>query len=68
MVADNIRALCKEHGTSLFALEKSVGLGNGTIGKWNDASPRADGLKRVADYFGVTVDALLKEGDECGAQ
>lgn len=68
MVADNIRALCKERKISLFALEKAVGLGNGTIGKWNYASPRADGLKRVADYFGVPVDALLKEGGDCEAQ
>lgn len=62
MVADNIRALCKERKTSLFALEKAVGLGNGTIGKWKDASPRLDSLKRVADYFGVTVDDLLGGG------
>ena len=61
MIADKIRALCIEHGTNLRQLEISVGLGNGTIAKWENRSPRVDGLKKVADYFGIKVDDLIKE-------
>lgn len=39
------------------------GIGNGTIGGWKTygSIPRVDTVKKIADYFGVTVDDLLKE-------
>lgn len=61
MVIKNIQQLCKKRGISIYALEKAVGLGNGTIGKWKKTSPRIDSLHRVANYFDVTVDALLED-------
>lgn len=61
MVLDNIKRLCEQRGVSIYALEKATGIGNGVIGKWSTHNPRIDQLKRVADYFGCTVDYLLKE-------
>lgn len=60
MLAENIRALCKENGITLAELERTVGLGNGTIRRWDSKSPRLDRVKLVADFFGVSVDDLLK--------
>ena len=34
---ENIRALCKKRGTSLAALERSLGFGNGVIAGWETA-------------------------------
>ena len=62
MIYSNIEARCKAAGISISALEKAVGLGNGTIKGWTDGNPRVDKLKLVADFFGCTVDELLKEG------
>ena len=59
-MVEKIRDLCREHGTSLWALERELGIGNGVIARWKDSSPRIDKVKLVADYFGVTVDELLK--------
>lgn len=61
MVTENIRKLCEERNISVWALEKEVGLGNGTVGKWRNTSPRVDRLQLVANYFGVTVDELLQD-------
>lgn len=61
MILKNVKRLCDQNGTSFWALEKAVGLGNGVIAKWGTSSPRIDKLKLVADYFGVSVDELLKE-------
>ena len=61
MVYNNITKLCKSKNISIAALEKSVGLGNATIRGWAESDPSASKLKRVADFFGVTVDELLKE-------
>ena len=61
MVFSNIVALCEKHDTNLSKLEREVGLSNATIRRWKDSSPSVDNLKKVADYFGVTLDELLCE-------
>ena len=61
MIVSNIKRLCEEHKTSIWALERATGIGNGVIARWERASPRVDSLQKVADYFGVTVDELLTD-------
>ncbi len=61
MLLKNIELRCKEKGLSVAALERTVGLGNATIKGWGESSPKVDNLKKVADYFGCTVDELLRE-------
>lgn len=61
MIVKNIQRLCEKNNMSFAKLEKAVGLGNGVIAKWKDGNPRVDRLKLVADFFGVTVDDLLRE-------
>lgn len=63
MNIDKIRLLCKANGISVTELERAVKLSNGAIGKWVDGYPRADNLLRVANYFGVSVDDLLRSDD-----
>ena len=64
MIVDNIARLCKERGTSFAQLERELGMGNGVIAKWKTSSPVVANIKAVADYFGVTVDELLREAEE----
>ena len=59
MIYANISRLCKNRGISIAKLERETGLGNATIRNWSTSSPTVDWLKVVADYFEVTVDALL---------
>ena len=59
MIYENIAALCKKTGISIARLEIETGIGNGTIGRWKKSSPNVDNVKKVADFFGVTVDSLL---------
>lgn len=58
-IVDRIRVLSNEKGLSLTELEKSVGLGNGTIGKWNKQSPSCNKVKLVADFLSVSIDYLI---------
>ena len=60
MLLDNIKEQCRKKGVSIWALERTLGLGNGVIGKWSHSSPSVENLKKVADFFGVTVDTLLR--------
>lgn len=61
MIYKNVAELCKKNGISISMLEKAVKLGNGTIGRWRESSPSIGNLKAVADYFGVSVDALISD-------
>lgn len=64
MIYKNILALCKERNITISKLEKEVGLGNGTIGRWERVSPTVENAKKVADFFGVTVDSLMAAQEE----
>lgn len=63
LIFENVKKLCKEHDINIMNLEKACGLGNGTIAAWESGNPRVDRLKLVADYFGVTIDELMKGDD-----
>lgn len=60
-MVDKIKALCKEKGISIYKLEKELGIGNGTIGRWDKSAPNYSRLKAVANYFGVPVSELTEE-------
>lgn len=61
LILDNIQKLCKERGISVARLERELGFGNATIRGWGSSSPNVDNLKKVADFFGVTVDSLISD-------
>lgn len=46
-------------GISINRLEAETGLTRGSVAKWDAHTPSPDKLKKVADYFGVTVEYLL---------
>ena len=64
MITSNIGELCKRRGITFAELEKSVGLGNGTIRKWESHSPSVYTVLKVADYFHVTLDEIVRAGKE----
>lgn len=61
MLYKKIVQMCKERNMSIHALEAACGLGNGTVKCWEKANPRVDLLKKVCDFFGITIDELMKE-------
>lgn len=53
-------ALCKEKGTSPNAVAKDLELSSGSVTFWKKGkTPQYNTLKKIADYFGVTVEYLL---------
>ena len=66
MLYENVERLCKEKGITITKLEKDCGFGNATVRSWKDMhdTPRFTSMKKVADYFGVSIDMLMAEGDE----
>lgn len=61
MILENIRQLCKNKGITLSHLERELGFGNSAIVRWENSSPTVRNLQKVANYFGCSVDDLLRE-------
>ena len=64
-----LKNLCKSRGTSIAAIESSLGLGNGTAGKWwkNGRVPNYANLSAVAAELDTTVAYLTGETDDPSA-
>lgn len=58
-IVEVIKDLCSKKSTTMTELERELGLGKGVIRKWDISSPNSDNIKKVADYFRVSVDFLL---------
>lgn len=59
-ILGRIGELRKQHEKlSINKLEQECGLTRGSMAKWDDHAPSPDKVKKVADYFNVSVEYLL---------
>lgn len=58
-----IKQLCKMKGVTQQKVEMTLGLANGYISKIEKSTPSGTNLQKLADYFGVTVEYLMKGED-----
>lgn len=56
---ERIKQLCKQRHISMNMLEQELGFGKGYLSKLGQSTPNAANIKKIADYFGVTVDFLM---------
>ena len=60
--AANLCELMQSRCIGSYKLAKEVGVHVSTVTNWKDgSSPKIEHVKKVADYFGVTVDSLLSD-------
>lgn len=60
-MVEQIKQLCVKNGTSIKALEKELGFGNGTIRRWDTSKPSIDKILKVAEKFSVSASYLTGE-------
>lgn len=60
-LVEQIKKLCSDNNTSVKALEKELGFGNGTIRRWDTNAPSFDKIVMVANRFNVPVSYLTGE-------
>lgn len=63
---ERIKTLCAERKISIRKLEADLGLARGNAYKWQQFTPNAATVSKLADYFGVSP-AYLLYGDEIGS-
>ena len=57
--------LCNQNGKSPHSVAKELGISSGSVTWWKQGKiPHAPTLKKIADYFGVTVEYLLGKETE----
>ena len=65
MFYDIFSNLCIMHKTTPATVAKELEITNAAVSKWRQgAAPRDFTLRKIADYFGVTVDYLLGKEQE----
>lgn len=64
---DKLQLLRKQNGYSQEQLADKLGIARQTISKWENgqAVPELNGLILLSDLYGVTIDRIVKENDEC---
>ncbi len=60
---EKIKQMCEISDVSINKVEQNLGLGRGTIARWDINMPSADKLRKIADYFDVSTDYLLGRTD-----
>lgn len=58
-IVERIKWKIKQRNISIKTYEKELGIGNGTIAKWEKQMPRIDKLILVADNLQVSLDWLV---------
>ncbi len=67
MLHDKLRLLRKQNGYSQEQLADKIGIARQTISKWETGQvvPELNGLILLSELYGVTIDRIVKEDDEC---
>ena len=58
-MVERIRALARDKGLTISAIEKAAGIGNGVIARWDVHSPRVSQLYAVARLLDVSLEYLI---------
>lgn len=63
---DIFEQLLQKHGATAYQVSKATGISTGTLSDWKAgrSTPKQDKLKKIADFFGVTVDYLMGSDEE----
>ena len=66
MFYKKVSYLCKRNGIAMTTLAVTLGFSKSMVTNWKrtEATPRASTVKKIADYFGVSVDYFLEENNE----
>lgn len=62
-IVQRIKDLADAKNTNFAEIERKVGLSNGQIRRWDNASPKVENIEKVADFFSVSVDYLLGKSE-----
>lgn len=62
-VYEKLQVLLDKTNKTAYQVSKETGVSTATLSNWKNGNyiPKADKLKRIADYFGVSIEYFLEE-------
>lgn len=57
--SQTFKTLCKNKGVSQKQALQEMGMNRNAAQPWSQGMPGADALKKISEYFGVSMDSLL---------
>ena len=62
---DVFEQLLQKYGVTAYKVSKETGVTQSTLSDWKRgrSTPKSENMKKIADYFGVTVDYLMTGHD-----
>ena len=56
-----LEQLCKERNVTLYTVAKETNIDKQTLYSWqkSEYTPKADKIKKIADYFGVSIEYFM---------
>ena len=69
-VINNINLCLAERGMNGAELARALGFSSGVYSQWNTGltTPRKSTIKKIADYFGVSVEYLLRDNEKAAPE
>lgn len=66
MFSEQLRKFRKIHGSSQAKFAAAIGVSQQAVAKWetNKATPNPDMLKKIGNFFNISVDTLLENVEE----
>lgn len=58
-IVDRIKEKAQSYNMTIASIERTLGISNGTISKWNERNPSAETLYKVANLLNVSVEYLI---------
>lgn len=59
-----VKRRCMAAGISVSELERRLGFPRGSVAKWDNNIPSIQKVERVAEELGITIDTLIKDGED----
>lgn len=68
MYYESFQRLCEERGVRPGTVSKATGVSTATLTSWKQGkyTPKPDKLQKIADYFGVPLETLMKTEKPAG--
>ena len=62
--------LLQKSGLSTYRVSKDTGIAQSVFGSWKNgiSTPKQDKMKKIADYFGVSVEYLMTGKEKDGGE
>lgn len=62
-IYERFASLCNERGVTPYRVGKETGIARSTLSEWKKGTytPKVDKIKKVADYFGVSIGYFYDE-------